>query len=322
MEEISVVVGTKLGSIDFDFEALKKSVEEVSSSYKGIIVTEDTIANSKNDVVYLRKLKGQLDDKRKQVKTTYLEPLTEFETKIKEATALIDAPILELTAQMDQYEADRKLSKKKDIEKLYETLMDDDIREYVPLNKLYQSKWENKTVTLKSIENELTSTIESARMSVETIKNMNSDATDKALALFKQEMNLPNAIALINKYEIEKIQILERERAKKEREALEQARREEQERINAERIRAEQERINVERIRAEQEASKLKESTPLTLFEAVNEDETDEAPAFEVEAPAFVEPKKLVRFEINATWSQYDDFKSYLKSKSIEFKEV
>lgn len=310
MEEISVVVGTKLGSIDFDFEALKKSVEEVSSSYKGIIVTEDTIANSKNDVAYLRKLKGQLNDKRKQVKTTYLEPLTEFEAKIKEATALIDAPILELTAQMDQYEADRKLSKKKDIEKLYKTLVDDDIREYVPLNKLYQSKWENKTVTLKSIENELVSTIESARMSVETIKNMNSDATDKALTLFKQEMNLPNAIALINKYEIEKIQILERERAKKEREALEQARREEQERINA------------ERIRAEQEASKLKESTPSTLFEAVNEDETDEAPAFEVEAPAFVEPKKLVRFEINATWSQYDDFKSYLKSKSIEFKEV
>lgn len=310
MEEISVVVGTKLGSIDFDFEALKKSVEEVSSSYKGIIVTEDTIVNSKNDVAYLRKLKGQLDDKRKQVKTTYLEPLTEFETKIKEATALIDAPILELTAQMDQYEADRKLSKKKDIEKLYKTLVDDDIREYVPLNKLYQSKWENKTVTLKSIENELASTIESARMSVETIKNMNSDATDKALALFKQEMNLPNAIALINKYEIEKIQILERERAKKEREALEQARREEQE------------RINTERIRAEQEASKLKESTPSTLFEAVNEDEADEAPAFEVEAPAFVEPKKLVRFEINATWSQYDDFKSYLKSKSIEFKEV
>ncbi len=310
MEEISVVVGTNLGSIDFDFEALKKSVEEVSSSYKGIIVTEDTIVNSKNDVAYLRKLKGQLDDKRKQVKTTYLEPLTEFETKIKEATALIDAPILELTAQMDQYEADRKLSKKKDIEKLYKTLVDDDIREYVPLNKLYQSKWENKTVTMKSIENELVSTIESARMSVETIKNMNSDATDKALALFKQEMNLPNAIALINKYEIEKIQILERERAKKEREALEQARREEQERINA------------ERIRVEQEASELKESTPLTLFEAVNEDETDEAPAFEVEAPAFVEPKKLIRFEINATWSQYDDFKSYLKSKSIEFKEV
>lgn len=310
MEEISVVVGTKLGSIDFDFEALKKSVEEVSSSYKGIIVTEDTIANSKNDVAYLRKLKGQLNDKRKQVKTTYLEPLTEFEAKIKEATALIDAPILELTAQMDQYEADRKLSKKKDIEKLYKTLVDDDIREYVPLNKLYQSKWENKTVTLKSIENELVSTIESARMSVETIKNMNSDVIDKALALFKQEMNLPNAIALINKYEIEKIQILERERAKKEREALEQARREEQERINA------------ERIRAEQEASELKESTPSTLFEAVNEDETDEAPAFEVEAPAFVEPKKLVRFEINATWSQYDDFKSYLKSKSIEFKEV
>lgn len=310
MEEISVVVGTKLGSIDFDFEALKKSVEEVSSSYKGIIVTEDTIVNSKNDVAYLRKLKDQLDDKRKQVKTTYLEPLTEFETKIKEATALIDAPILELTAQMDQYEADRKLSKKKDIEKLYESLVDDDIREYMPLNKLYQSKWENKTVTLKSIENELVSTIESARMSVETIKNMNSDVTDKALALFKQEMSLPNAIALINKYEIEKIQILERERVKKEREALEQARREEQERINA------------ERIRAEQEASKLKESTPSTLFEAVNEDETDEAPAFEVEAPAFVEPKKLVRFEINATWSQYDDFKSYLKSKSIEFKEV
>lgn len=310
MEEISVVVGTKLGSIDFDFEALKKSVEEVSSSYKGIIVTEDTIVNSKNDVAYLRKLKGQLDDKRKQVKTTYLEPLTEFENKIKEATALIDAPILELTAQMDQYEADRKLSKKKDIEKLYKTLVDDDIREYAPLNKLYQSKWENKTVTLKSIENELASTIESARMSVETIKNMNSDATDKALALFKQEMNLPNAIALINKYEIEKIQILERERAKKEREALEQARREEQERINA------------ERIRAEQEASRLKENTPVTLFEAVNEDETDEAPAFEVEAPAFVEPKKLVRFEINATWSQYDDFKSYLKSKSIEYKEI
>lgn len=310
MEEISVVVGTKIGSIDFDFEALKKSVEEVSSSYKGIIVTEDTIANSKNDVAYLRKLKEQLNDKRKQVKNAYLEPLTEFENKIKEATVLIDAPILELTSQMDQYEADRRLSKKKDIEKLYETLVEDDIREYVPLNKLYQSKWENKTVTLKSIENELVSTIESARMSVETIKNMNSDATDKALALFKQEMNLPNAIALINKYEIEKIQILERERAKKEREALEQARREEQERINA------------ERIRADQEASKLKESTPLTLFEAVNEDETDEAPAFEVEAPVFVEPKKIVRFEINATWSQYDDFKSYLKSKNIDFKEI
>lgn len=307
MEEISVVVGTKLGSIDFDFEALKKSVEEVSSSYKGIIVTEDTIINSKNDVAYLRKLKGQLDDKRKQVKTTYLEPLTEFEAKIKEATALIDAPILELTAQMDQYEADRKLSKKKDIEKLYKTLVDDDIREYVPLNKLYQSKWENKTVTLKSIENELASTIESARMSVETIKNMNSDATDKALALFKQEMNLPNAIALINKYEVEKQQILEREKARAEREALEKAKKEEQERINA------------ERIRAELEASKLKESNLLNTFEAI---EKDDAPAFEVEAPEFIEPKKVVVFEVNATFPQLISLKRYMQTIELEFKEI
>lgn len=306
MEEIRVVVGTKLGSIEFDFEALKKSVEEVSTSYKGIIVTEDTIVNSKKDVAYLRKLKDQLDDKRKQVKNTYLEPLTEFEKKIKEATALIDAPILELTTQMDEYEAQRKATKKADIEKLYKSLVDD-MSEYVPLNKVYISKWENKTVTLKTIEDELVSAIESARMAVETIKNMNSDAIDKALNSYKQDLSLANAIALINKYEVEKQQILEREKARAEREALEKAKKEEQERINA------------ERIRAELEASKLKESNLLNTFEAI---EKDDAPAFEVEAPEFIEPKKVVVFEVNATFPQLISLKRYMQTIELEFKEI
>ena len=102
----------------------------------------------------------------------------------------------------------------------------------------------NTSVSLSSIKVEISNFVASVKTSVETIKSMNSECVEEALAKFKVDLSLSNAIAFINQYESRRAEILQRE--KERRAAQEEEAR--QRKLEAERAAAqEKERIEQER---------------------------------------------------------------------------
>ncbi|MGA3439983.1 DUF1351 domain-containing protein, partial [Lactiplantibacillus plantarum] len=66
------------------------SIAQYVSRYSNLVITEDNVTDSKQVRAKLNKLKKALDDRRKEIKRNYNQPLREFETEVKKLEASID----------------------------------------------------------------------------------------------------------------------------------------------------------------------------------------------------------------------------------------
>ncbi len=139
-----------------------------------------------------------------------MAPWDAFESRVKGLIALYDRPINLIDGQVKDFEAKRIAEKKQLIEQIYlETAID--LKEYIPLEKIYNPKWENATTRGKAIREEMQSLAASTRQALEAIRGMHSEAEEAALRIYKGNLSLADAIAHINGYERQKQEILDRE---------------------------------------------------------------------------------------------------------------
>lgn len=146
-------------AIEFNFEEQKAWLEERLAHYNGLVVTDDTIKEGKEDRAKLNKLKTAIDTRRKEIKKEWNAPFAEFETKVKELIALIDQPINAIDAQLIEYETKRKDEKCAEITALYEESVPEALREIIPLEKIFSPQWLNATVKIKKVEEEMQSIV-------------------------------------------------------------------------------------------------------------------------------------------------------------------
>ena len=137
--------------IGFNFEELEAALAERVEYYNHLVVTEDSIQAAKEDLANLRKLREAIETRRKEVKKQYAQPYNEFEVKIKKLVALIDAPVAAIDGQVKNFAEQEKEKKRGEIEAAYDELVPETIREIIPLNRILDPKWLNKTTTMKSI---------------------------------------------------------------------------------------------------------------------------------------------------------------------------
>ena len=254
MNELQLIVNQKPGIIESNFEEIRKALADEMALRKKEVFTEDQKPLARSEVASLRKLKTVIDDKRKEVNKQCMAPYEEFDAKASELKSLIDEPIDLINKQIEEMEEKRKIERREKIQSLYDSLIGD-MAEYIPLNKIYNVKWENVSVTVTTIKKELTEIINSTRIAVTTLNSMTSDAVPEAIKRYKSNLDLAGAISYINQYEAQKAEIMRREEEKR-RQEEEQRRQQEEERIRRqerERI-AEEERIQrEEREKAEKE---------------------------------------------------------------------
>ena len=255
MNELQVIVNQKPGIIEFNFEEVRDALAKEMDLRKKEIFTEEQKPLARSEVAALRKLKVVIDDKRKEVKKQCMAPFEEFDAKANELKKLIDEPIDLINKQIDEMEEKRKAERKSKIQSLYDSLIGDMV-DYIPLKKIYSTKWENASVTVTAIKKELTEIINSTRTAVMTLNSMTSDAVPEAIKRYKSNLDLAGAISYINQYEVQKAEIIRREEEKL-RQEEERRRQQEEEKIR----RQERERIaEEERIRREERKKVEKEA--------------------------------------------------------------
>lgn len=261
MNELTVLV-EQSGEIKFsNFEEIKANLTEKMEEYRTAVFTDESIPDAKKYVANLRKLSAAVDSRRKEVKAAYLQPYQEFEAKVKELTALINEPILFINGQVKDFEERQRAEKKEKIVDLYKEIAAD-VEQYIPLDRIYEPKWENKSVKLSGIRKEIESYADSARQAVQTLTSMNSEAFDRAIAVYKGTLNLSEAIQVITQFELQKAEILRKEQERKQQEEIERVKREERARA------AEEERIKQEernKVLAEQESKKEAEKEAMSI---------------------------------------------------------
>ena len=257
MNELSLVINQNPGSIDINFDALEEQLDKKLSEYKGAVFTESSKAIAKAEVASLRKLKKDIEDSRKAVKKKWMEPYEQFEKKMKSLAVKVDEPINAINEQVQAFEEKRRQEKRELIRNLYEDTVADyeDCRDYISLDKLYDSKWENASVSAKSIKKDMMERMSGIQTEVSSIKAMHSDKEEDALVLYKQTLDLNRALQMISVYEQNKAEALKRE---------EERRKQEEER----------------RIQAEIEQAKMAEREAIRREEHIRKEEQEKAEEF------------------------------------------
>lgn len=225
MKNTQIKVTQNAGTIAFNFEEIKEQLSAEMAHYKGMLFTEETKKEAKETVAALRKLKKEVSDRRIEIKKAYLQPYDDFEAKVKELDALINEPIAFISEQVAEFERRRVEEKKKLIGEIYAGIMaeHDFVAEYLPLDRIYDSKWENATTTQKAITEAIADRVERMERDLSTIREMQSEFEDKGLAKYKSTLELSDAIAVMNQYQKQKEEIMRREKEREERKRAEEA---------------------------------------------------------------------------------------------------
>lgn len=306
MENIQAIIKPQAGKIECNFEMVEKNIQERLKEYEGAVFTEDSKTYAKKEVASLRAEQQNIKDNLRDAKKVYMEPWNAFEDRAKDVIALFDKPIDLINGQVKDFETKRISEKKQVIERIYlETAAE--LKEYIPLEKIYNPKWENATTREKAIREEMQSMADSTRKALDTIRGMHSEAEEMALCIFKRGLSLPDAISHINNYERQKQEILAREEEWKRQEETDRVRREERERIAAE-----------QRARAEKEAAvRQMEEEKAAAVEQAREEAAQEA--VESLIPELDGKKSLYEYHMELTEDAKAKLEMYLDSIGIDY---
>lgn len=272
--------------ISFNYEELKAELTEKVAFYETLVYTDDQVKDAKADRATLNKLKKTLNDERIRREKEYMQPFNEFKAQVNEIIGIIDKPIAVIDKQVKEFEDQKKANKQNAIEELFATI---GFQNFVTLEKIWDPKWLNASVSMKSIEEQMRSRMYQIGDDVLTLHNL-PEFGFEATEVYKQTLDINKAIK-------EAQRMAEIAKAKAEAAAKKKA--------------AEESRKAEE----ERKAKEIKEEQTVPHEQVVTPQEP-------VQSADSTQERMVVRFEVLLTTEDAYALKEFFKSRSIEFKAI
>ncbi len=112
MNELQLQSRQQLWEISIDnFQELRDTLEEALKRYQGVVYTKEMLPDAKADKKELSRLRREIDDRCKVIKKAYLAPYNDFELRVKDLIALVDAPLEAIKSFISAVEDEEKQSK-------------------------------------------------------------------------------------------------------------------------------------------------------------------------------------------------------------------
>lgn len=197
-EEVSVVNGSNtieliteiaVGKLTSNAKEYKAAIEKelISFSVERYIDNPDA---AKVDKAYLNKLKEDVTEKRKTALKLWNSPLQEFENEMKTLEKLIDTASKELREIVIKADTEIKDKKYAEIENFYSSLGFN----LISLDKIFNSKWLNKTYKIKDIEKELKEKIDTIKSELLTINSLQDEDKEVLKSFYLDSLSLEKTL--------------------------------------------------------------------------------------------------------------------------------
>lgn len=190
---MDVVVKSQAGNIDFNLSELKQELLERTEIYSNLIVTKENLTESKKDLAALRKVRSEIDEKKKAVKKSFMEPYTKFENEVKEAFAILDVPISHIDSAVKEFEKERKEEKLAHCKEIFKEAAGD-MAEYIPFERLFKESWLNATAKDKDIVDAVEAEAIRVRNDIDAIRALGSEIEEECIKAYKNAGTLTAAI--------------------------------------------------------------------------------------------------------------------------------
>ena len=288
--------------ITFNYEELKQEIEAKVSMYANLVYTDEQIQEAKKDKAALNKLKKALNDERIRMEKEYLAPFNVFKAQVNEIIGIIDKPVAVIDKQVKEYEEKQKREKKSEIEAYwYEILQNDKVPEAVSFSQIFNEKWLNASVSMKSIKGEIDARLEQIANDHATLQNL-PEFGFEAMKVYESTLDLNRALN-------EGRRLSEIAKAKAAHEAEMKARAEEQARLAAEAEEKTREAV--------QNLADAAKATATAIAEGIKEIVTEPQ-----EVPVIPPMPMWVAFQARLTTEQAKELKQFFDERNIEFRPI
>ena len=201
-----------------DYDQLKAKVLEDVSVFKGIIISEDTLEEAPKWRAELNKKAKRISDFRIAFEKDFKKRIEKSTSQLKELASFYADASSNIDVQVKEFDEKRKQEKNAAIGKIYEDCIED-MREFLPLEKLYNDKWGNKGFSLADIEKEIKSRVATTKDSIEAIQTLGTKYESQMISAYLARFDMSDALK--KKAELEQIDAeMERRRKAAEEEAI------------------------------------------------------------------------------------------------------
>lgn len=180
--------------------------------------SEDNVDQAKADRAILNKAAKELNDRRIQIEREWNAPLQEFKGIVGETVKMISDGSAKIDAVVKGVESKAKAEKRATIEELWDrkgiTLL--------PLSKLWDDKWLNKTKRLPAIEKEIGEKLLKIEAELDTLAAVDTEDGDTLRAYYLDCLDLQRTLAYSATLKANR-QRLQEEQARRQAEAEAQA---------------------------------------------------------------------------------------------------
>lgn len=153
----------------WNYDEVRAGVAEKLEQYKGRAYTPDTIRGARADRAALNKLRDAVAEARRSKKEEYLKPFHQFEAQCKEIEGMIADTGAAIDSQIKAFEAEEAAKKRESIQLYYDGVIGG-LRQYLPFDSLWNGRWQNKTYSMKMIQEEIDRNIEIVTADLNTIR--------------------------------------------------------------------------------------------------------------------------------------------------------
>lgn len=139
-----------------NYETLKEELIKQLDSYKGLVVTEETLGGCKDAQKELARLRNEIDTRRKEKKKELEKPIKDFEAQCKNLIALVEEvekPIKEGIKVFDDQKREEKRQQAEEL--ILDVAADYDLNEKYRAQLTVIDKYMNLTATKKAVREDL-----------------------------------------------------------------------------------------------------------------------------------------------------------------------
>ena len=195
--EIRLVNPTEDGflqRIDWNKAELEENVRSIVAAYQGLVYTEDTVSDAKNDRAALRKLLNEIEDRRKLVKKKCMEPYEVFESDLKDVTALIKEQISIIDGQVKEYENSVKEEKKARLQDVYAEAIGE-LAEVLPFERVFEAQYLNVSFKESKAATEIQEKVQRVKSDLAAIDALDSKYKLNAKDVYVRTLDMSKAMA-------------------------------------------------------------------------------------------------------------------------------
>lgn len=195
MESRELAVTLKPGKpIATDWTHIDKKIADVLELYGGVTVELSYLKQAKNDRAFLNALVASVEQKRKDAKAAYMEAYLAFEAEVKEHLAPVREASAAIDRQIKDLEAIERQEKRDNLAAYWEGCAGA-LAEVVPFSRILDDKWLNKSVSTRSVMEEMDKLVERIATDDQTLDSLQLSHHIEAKAEYFATLDLSKAIA-------------------------------------------------------------------------------------------------------------------------------